>query len=572
MRLTKKGWTGATLNGSHTVQLALPKDEQIEDGDICIVKKEGGHYFFEHKLTDGQPLFEKWIRLFEQQGVPLTYDEQTYDESQQLALDAGTSDPKLKDLCSLPFVTIDNADSRDLDQALFIEQSKLGFVVWYALADASYFVKPGSALFDEAIRRGTSYYLPGLSAPMLPRSLSEGVVSLNPDQNRRALVFEMHVNHDGDCVATHIHRARICSRFKLSYRGVQDIYDGLIEPEAEIASSLAALKAVGELRMKLSESKHVVRFRNSEIEVQCGDHALGFQIGIDESMPVERYNEQISLLCNIEGAKKLIAASHEDHVQAIYKVHPSPMARDLNDLAAMTKDLAQVHKLDPKVWVWPGPKKQPLAKYLKQLPLIGPQSRYTHAIDRQARMTNHRSSFQDEPGLHFGIGAPVYARFSAPMREIVGIFTHKELWEALGLASADANLDHDLRERIIKAGNRAKTIQGRLTRAANKEVLDRFFDRESSLPLANRPKRAATVLGLTASKIYLQFDDPPLEIKLYSSDLSAQWQQEFSLSRSGSCLLDNQKEVAIALGSSLSLVVDQYHKNRQRWLFHVTKI
>ncbi|MBL8740386.1 MAG: RNB domain-containing ribonuclease, partial [Myxococcales bacterium] len=91
----------------------------------------------------------------------------------------GIDDPALVDLRALPFVTIDGPTSKDLDQALYIEKAGKGHVVHYALADASHYAPSASALFREALRRGASFYFPGFSVPMLPRALSEGLVSLN---------------------------------------------------------------------------------------------------------------------------------------------------------------------------------------------------------------------------------------------------------------------------------------------------------------------------------------------------------------------------------------------------------
>src|SRR5690349_21087678 len=94
-------------------------------------------------------------------------------EAAALVASPGLDDPALTDLEAVPFVTVDGPGTRDLDQALYLERDGDGYLVRYAIADAAYFVKPGSRLFAEALRRGTSYYLPGLSVPMLPRSLSE---------------------------------------------------------------------------------------------------------------------------------------------------------------------------------------------------------------------------------------------------------------------------------------------------------------------------------------------------------------------------------------------------------------
>lgn len=197
-------------------------------------------------------------------------------------------------------MTVDNDDSRDLDQALYIERVSTGIRVSYALADASYYVTPGSSLFTEALSRGASYYLPGLSIPMLPRVLSEDLVSLNPNRTRRAMVFDMILDERGQCMNTSVYRARIESRAKLTYAGVQAYYDA---PETSpltheaYANSLDLLQLVGTLRRTLAQARHVVDFNRTGVKIARTPHV--FTALADNRLWVERYNEQISLLCNV---------------------------------------------------------------------------------------------------------------------------------------------------------------------------------------------------------------------------------------------------------------------------------
>ena len=102
------------------------------------------------------------------------------DEVRALVATPGIDDPDLVDHTDWPFVTIDGENSMDLDQAVYVEPVGEGHIVHYALADASHFVVPGTALHTEALRRGASYYFPGFMVPMLPRALSEDLVSLTP--------------------------------------------------------------------------------------------------------------------------------------------------------------------------------------------------------------------------------------------------------------------------------------------------------------------------------------------------------------------------------------------------------
>jgi exoribonuclease R len=163
-----------------------------------------------------------------------------------------------------------------------------------------------------------------------------------------------------------------------------------------------------------------------------------------------------------------------------------------------------------------------LSRYLAGLPTTGPHQRIARAIARQAIMVNVRSVFRATPGPHHGIGADVYARFSAPMREAVGIFLHKEAWEKITGRSGGSD-DAALRERIIAGANEAKLRQRALTRAANLAVLDEVFSRDMQAAPARRPRRTGTLMGVTRAKLHVQLDDPPLDVKVYARHLPEPW-------------------------------------------------
>ncbi|MEM9695352.1 MAG: RNB domain-containing ribonuclease, partial [Myxococcota bacterium] len=159
-------------------------------------------------------------------GLSLVFPADVNEEVERVVRAPGFDDPALADRRALPFVTIDGPGTRDLDQALYLERSKGGFRVHYGLADPAHCVRPGTALFAEALHRGASFYLPGLSVPMLPRALSEDLISLGPQQTRRALVFVMEITAEGECADTRLERALIRSRAQLTFDEVQTFLDG----------------------------------------------------------------------------------------------------------------------------------------------------------------------------------------------------------------------------------------------------------------------------------------------------------------------------------------------------------
>ncbi|MFK7992472.1 MAG: ribonuclease catalytic domain-containing protein [Sandaracinaceae bacterium] len=477
---------------------------------------------------------------------------------------AGTEDPSLADLTGVPFVTIDNADSRDLDQALHVERDGSGHRVRYALADAAYYVRPGTALFEEALSRGSSFYLPGWMVPMLPRALSEGIVSLNEGVLRRALVFDMRLDAHGRCTKTEIVRARIRSHKKLSYDGVQAYYD---KPDGHpiegtaYAPSLDALRIVGQRRIAEAVQRDVVHHRRRTVEVGLSG-ARSFVMYSGLRNDVERYNEQLSLLCNVEGAELLRGGREE--TQAIYRVHPSPPEERVQSFQKQVGAIVEIHEL-PDTWRWDRGEVS-LASYLAELPHDSPVSA---AIQRQAIMMNVRSTFSEEAAGHHGVGADVYARFSSPMREIVGIFLHKELVELIGGDTASIEDDEATRAKVIEAANRSKNVQRRLTALGNLLALDQLFEVDRRMKQDARPVRHGTVMGLTNAKVYVSLDHPAIDVKLYKRDLQRSLETKLRLADDDLCLVSERGEVITRVGDRITLRVSHKESDRGHWVLSI---
>lgn len=504
---------------------------------------------------------EQLRKLAARFGVHDQYPADVQREAQAWADAPRIDDPSLLDLTALPFVTIDNESSRDLDQAMHICRQGSGLLLRYALADASFYVQPGSALFDEALRRGASYYMPHMAFPMLPRVLSEGVVSLNAGCDRRALLVAMELDADGACTRTTIERARIRSAAKLTYAGVQALYDaGTTGPLAgrPFTETLELLREVGLLRLAAARARNVVQYHRAEVEVSLGDHGVGFEVVGDARLDVERYNEQVSLLCNVEGAAILAGASGE----GVYRVHPSPPPERIEELESLSAAVAREHSLDPTVWAWDRAR-EPLADFLERLPTSGRPGRVHRAIERQAMMANVRSSFAAAPGGHHGIGASSYARFSSPMREIVGVFTHKEVLEHLG--RREPGLTHEdlaLREQVVEAGNRSKDLQRQLTRQANELVLNHVLSGDAIAKGRAEGARVGTILGLRPTRVYVQLDDPPIDVKVYVRDLAP----GYRLADDGAAMSrEGQAGARLRLGDRVEVRTRGYDKRRRRW-------
>ncbi len=557
-------------------RVALARSEVCADGTVVLARRgPSGAQVVEELAAEGTALAELHA-IAARFGVDVAFPSDVEREVDEIVAAPRLDAPELADLERLPFVTIDAARSRDLDLAIHVDaRPGGGWIVRYAIADAASYVPRGSALFAEALRRGASYYLPGLSVPMLPRALSEGIVSLNPDGPRRALVFEMHLDAGGRSIATNLVRARIASRAKLSFEEVQRLFDRPGESAlagSEMEDSLRRMAEVGEARLRQAAERDVVRYHRREVDVALsGASGERFVVLVSARREVELWNEQISLLCNAEGAR-LVAECDAPFVQPIYRVHPPPDPERVDGLREAISRIAEAHHL-PAEWEWDEGRAS-LAVYVASLPVEGAHARVARAIERQAILTNVRSCYSTRPGAHHGAGFEPYARFSSPMREIVGVYLHGEAQEMIDGHGSDGEDAEGLRERVAEAANRSKDVQRAITDLVNRRVIDRLFEAELAASRASRRVWRGTVMGVAGSKLHVQLDEPAIDVKVYLYDLAQRWGGVWLEPDEHGVLLREResKRVRAIAGDAITLRVVKRDETRDRWVLEALAI
>ncbi|HET8898585.1 MAG TPA: RNB domain-containing ribonuclease [Rhodanobacteraceae bacterium] len=255
------------------------------------------------------------------------------------AAERAAAAPRLPELdrTDIPFITIDPPEAMDLDQAMYVERQGTGYRVHYAIADVAAFVQAGDPVDVEARRRGETLYGADSKIPLHPRPLSEAAASLLPDQLRPALLWTIDLDASGEGIAVDVRRARVRSRAKLNYTGVQaDIDAGKAEP------MWAVLREIGELREQREQARGGISLPLPEQEIavdEQGKWTLEFR-GRDA---VEGWNEQISLLTGMAAAHLMI-----EHKVGILRTLPKPEAWAIERLhrAARALDIDWPHGLD----------------------------------------------------------------------------------------------------------------------------------------------------------------------------------------------------------------------------------
>ena len=237
--------------------------------------------------------------------------------------------PRLPDTdrTDIPFVTIDPASSRDLDQALHIAREGTGYVVHYAIADVAAFVRPGDPVDLAAHARGETLYGADSKVPLHPTVLSEGAASLLPDQVRPALLWTIHVDDTGEGTDVQVERARVRSTAKLDYVGVQKSID-----DGTAGETLQCLREVGELRLEREAARGGISLPLPEQEVDvAGDQ---WSLEFRSMIPAETWNAQISMLTGFAAASLMVYAR-----VGLLRTLPPPVPRDIQRLHRIARAL-----------------------------------------------------------------------------------------------------------------------------------------------------------------------------------------------------------------------------------------
>jgi exoribonuclease R len=302
------------------------------------------------------------------------------------------------DLRDVPFVTLDPAGSKDLDQAMHLSKAGSGYQVRYAIADVPSFVVAGGALDAEARKRGQTLYLADGNVPLHPRELSEGRASLLADQERPALVWTFTLDSDGMVKEFRLERALVRSRAQLDYVAAQKSLD------AGEDGPLSLLPVIGALRQELEAQRGGASLNLPDEEVvQKPDGTYGIERR--HPLPIEDWNAQLSLMTGMAAAELMVGAK-----VGVLRTMPQP------DEEAFARFRRQTEALG-RPWTTGR-----YGEYLRNLdkadPMTLPVLEQAVSLFRGAGYITFDGSVPAGDLEQAAIGAP-YAHATAPLRRLV---------------------------------------------------------------------------------------------------------------------------------------------------------
>ncbi len=365
-----------------------------------------------HAPAERPPFRDAFERIRGEFDVPTTFPTAVLEEADRTTargpvVPDGAPARGRRDARDLPFVTIDPAGSRDLDQAYFAERRAGGFRVAYAIADVAAFVAPGGAVDTESFERGVTVYLPDGRAPQLPNVLGEGAASLLPNEERPAVLWTIDLDESGLTAAARLERAIVRSRRAMTYLDAQRELD-----QGRAAESLVLLREIGELRLALEEARGGVSLDLPTQEVVTSPSG-GVDLRYDAPLPVERWNAQISILAGIEAAKIMVDAG-----VGILRTVPEPSATFVTRLRRTAQALHVPWPVDAR---W--------SDVVRSLDRSKPEDaafliQAAHALRGSGYALVDGDAQGDTAPIHAGIGS-VYAQVTAPLRRLADRFANE---------------------------------------------------------------------------------------------------------------------------------------------------
>ena len=366
----------------------------------------------------------------------------------------------LTDLRGTPLVTIDPADAKDHDDAVYAEADGDGYKVLVAIADVSWFVRPGGALDREALRRGNSVYLVDRVVPMLPEVLSNGLCSLHEGADRTALVCEMRIGADGKKRSHRFFRAMMNSRASLSYEEAQAAADGHPSARAKPlkATVIDPLFAAYRAMLRARADRSPLDLELPERKIVLGDDGQVARVERKDRFDAHKLIEAMMVAANVCAAETLEEHRHT----CIYRVHEAPDPERVDALRGYLETLG--YSL-PKGQVL---KPEAFNRVLAKANGTDEADMVSMAILR----TQSQARYDTDNLGHFGLNLSRYAHFTSPIRRYADLTVHRGLVAALGLGEGvDAATDA---EALSKVASDISDTERRAI-AAERETQDRFL-------------------------------------------------------------------------------------------------
>ena len=327
------------------------------------------------------------------------------------------------DLRDKEIFTIDGDDTKDIDDAVSLYMDGENYILGVHIADVSTYVKSGTALDKEARKRGTSVYLIDTVIPMLPRELSNGICSLNPNEDRYALSVEMKISKSGEVLESKIFKSVIKSKIQMTYNKVYDILVNNIVAEG-YEPHVETLKLMEKLALILVDKKSkmgAIDFDMPEAKIILDENDAVVDIKLREMTIANKLIEEFMILANEVVAETF----NKKELPFIYRIHEKPEVDRIEKLNTMLKNLGYP-EIDLNVCTKKGKVNgNNLALQLRNVMNLAKGNENEKLVSLLVLRTMQLAKYSNENIGHFGLASEYYCHFTSPIRRYPDLFIHR---------------------------------------------------------------------------------------------------------------------------------------------------
>lgn len=410
------------------------------------------------------------------------------------------------DIRKLPLVTIDGADARDFDDAVYAEPKRGGgWRLIVAIADVSHYVQVGNALDREAYERSTSTYFPGFVVPMLPETLSNGICSLNPKVERLCMVCDMVVSAEGEVTRSKFYDAVMLSHARLTYDKVWQVV-GLRDKDArhEVADVLPQLENLHALYKAMAarrKRRGAIDFETPEVKFRLDQSGSVESMGATERNDAHKLIEECMIAANVQAALFL----EKKKIPALFRAHEPPPAEKYEDLQQFLREFKL--RMPPVDEVTP-------ADFAEILRMVHDRPE-RELIQNVLLRSQSMAAYQPDNRGHFGLALQAYAHFTSPIRRYPDLLVHRAIRFALtGRKTADyAYTPAEMAAMAIHCSQRERRAE-----EAERDVDERFKCAWMEKHIGSEFEGVVT--GVTSFGLFVELDESKVSGLVHISQLA----------------------------------------------------
>mgnify|MGYP000069417926 CR=1 FL=1 len=518
------------------VDSAQAKSFNEEDVIVYSVNHQGEFHFIRNLGSIHN------VKTYAQMGIYAYHLPHTFSDEAQHIADKGTV-PELSkrtDLRNLPLVTIDGADARDFDDAVFAEsdpdpRNQGGWHAIVAIADVSHYVQAGDALDKEAHLRGNSVYFVDRVVPMLPEQLSNNLCSLRPNEDRACLAVDMIIDKGGKIKSYRFKRALMRSCARLTYEQVENALGGKTDPTTKplLENVISPLYGCYKALKKARDLRGTIQVEKIENTFELGNDGSIQTVKAKNRLESHQLIEEFMIAANVAAAKALQAKDWP----TIYRIHERPDKTRLQGLYTLAKSLRlPIRKFSGTNIIG---NINDLLHLVKNLPYFRLFNELVLRSQAQARYSPHNMG-------HFGLNLSAYCHFTSPIRRYADLVVHRALISALeldGTKHQPVDLDlSEVSEHISKTERTAmeaeREVQDRFMAHYMKDHLGKIFD--------------GTIVGVGPPGIFIELDNIGAQGFVSKQDLEGDY---FILNETQHCYVGRHTRKIYQIGNRVKVMV-----------------